>query len=240
MLELKNVILHTAGGDAQEALSFLVRGGDICVVGGAQGSGKTTLVRSVMGFCPVASGYISIDGELVDWRSARTFRRQTLYIPAHVVATAKDEPNPFDDLTVMQLLEDLLAMGVNQLRMDKERLLQAWTLLGLDAQIGDRCCAALSAGEMRRALLSIGSQIHRTLVVADDLTAGLTLEEEQNTFKFVRALAESGSAVLLTCRPDDLLLNQPENEHYIIRNLGGFAPVGVAHRADGEAAHPDD
>ena len=131
-------------------------------------------------------------------------------------------------------------MGVNQLRMDKERLLQAWALLGLDAQIGDRRCATLSAGEMRRALLSIGSQIHRTLVVADDLTAGLTLEEEQNTFKFVRALAESGSAVLLTCRPDDLLLNQPENEHYIIRNLGGFAPVGVAHRADGEAAHPDD
>ncbi|MGI6222186.1 MAG: ABC transporter ATP-binding protein [Prevotella sp.] len=239
MLELKNVILHTPAGDARQAMSFLVRSGDICVVGGASGSGKTTLVRSVMGFCRVASGYISIDGELVDWRSARTFRRQTLYIPADVIATEENQPSPFDTLTVRQLLEAQLALGINHLHIDNERLSQAWALLGLDPKTGERRCSDLTAGEMRRVLLSLGSQIHRSLVVADELTTELSLEEEQHTFKFVRALAESGSAVLLTCRADDLLLKHEENEHYIIRNLSGFAPVGVAHSADGEVPHTD-
>lgn len=239
MLELKDVILHSPAGNARRALSFLIRPGDICCVGGETGSGKTTLVRSVMGFCPVASGYLSIDGELVDWLSAPTFRRKIFYIPAEV--SAEDgRPSPFDNLTVRQLIEAQLQLGINRTHIDNDRLSEAWQLLGLDENIGERMCRDLSASEMRRALLSIGSQIHRDLVVADELTTDLTMEEEQSTSKFVRAMAQSGSAVLLTCLPDDLLVKQEENEHFIIRNLSGFDTAGAPNSTDRQAPHTDD
>lgn len=251
MLELKDVILHSPAGrqagrptdsQSRRPLSFLIQPGDICCVGGGSGSGKTTLVRSVLGFCPVASGYISIDGELVNWLSAPTFRRQIFYIPSDVSAEADVSagggcPSPFDDLTVRQLIEAQLQLGINRINIDNDHLSEAWQLLGLDESVGERRCGELSAGEMRRALLSIGSQIHRDLLIADELTTGLTVEEEQKTFRFVRAMAQSGSAVLLTCLSDDLLLKQEENEHFIIRDLSGFDTAGASDSTDGQTAH---
>ena len=248
MLELKDVILHSPAGKSRRPLSFLIQPGDICCVGGGSGSGKTTLVRSVLGFCPVASGYISIDGELVNWLSAPTFRRQIFYIPSDVSAKADVSagadvsaeggcPSPFDDLTVRQLIEAQLQLGINRINIDNDHLSEAWQLLGLDESIGERRCGELSASEMRRALLSIGSQIHRDLLIADELTTGLTVEEEQKTFRFVRAMAQSGSAVLLTCLSDDLLLKQEENEHFIIRDLCGFGTAGASDSAACQTAH---
>ena len=236
MLELKDVILHSPAGKSRRPLSFLIQPGDICCVGGGSGSGKTTLVRSVLGFCPVASGYISIDGELVNWLSATTFRRQIFYIPSDVSAEGGG-PSPFDDLTGRKLIEAQLKLGINRINIDNDHLSEAWQLLGLDESIGERRCGELSASEMRRALLSIGSQIHRDLLIADELTTGLTVEEEQKTLKFVRAMAQSGSTVLLTCLSDDLLLKQEENEHFIIRDLCGFGTAGASDSTACQTAH---
>lgn len=67
-----------------QSLSMTVNEGELLCLTGASASGKTTLLRAVMGFVPVDSGYISIDGELLTPRSAPYFRRHTAYVPQHL------------------------------------------------------------------------------------------------------------------------------------------------------------
>ncbi|MCH5308085.1 MAG: ABC transporter ATP-binding protein [Prevotella sp.] len=77
MLELHHVTI----GSQVHDLSLTVDAGQLVCLTGAQGSGKTTLIRAVMGFIPVDGGHICIDGELLTPQSAYYFRRQMAYVP---------------------------------------------------------------------------------------------------------------------------------------------------------------
>jgi ABC-type Mn2+/Zn2+ transport system ATPase subunit len=72
---------HVTIGDRLRDVSLTVGEGQVLTVTGTPGAGKTTLLRAVLGFIPVDSGHISIDGELLTPRSAPWFRRQTAYVP---------------------------------------------------------------------------------------------------------------------------------------------------------------
>lgn len=80
MLELHNVTI----GQQIRGLSATVGEGKVLSIMGSQGSGKTSLLRALMGFLSVDGGHISIDGELLTPLSAPWFRRQMAYVPQHL------------------------------------------------------------------------------------------------------------------------------------------------------------
>ncbi len=80
MIELHNVTI----GERIRNVSATVENGQLLCLTGAAGTGKTTLVRAIMGFIPIDGGHISIDGELLTPHSAPYFRRQTAYVPQHL------------------------------------------------------------------------------------------------------------------------------------------------------------
>ena len=61
MIELHNVTI----GERIRNVSATVENGQLLCLTGAAGTGKTTLVRAIMGFIPIDGGHISIDGELL-------------------------------------------------------------------------------------------------------------------------------------------------------------------------------
>ena len=69
---------------------------------GSQGSGKTSLLRALMGFLAIDGGHISIDGELLTPRSAPYFRHQMAYVPQYLSVPEGYTAVPTDYL---QLLE---------------------------------------------------------------------------------------------------------------------------------------
>ena len=81
MLEVKDATITAGGKTLVTGLSFIVRDGPLACVTGAEHSGKTTLLRTLMGFLPVEQGFVSIDGELLTVRSAHAFRSMMVYLP---------------------------------------------------------------------------------------------------------------------------------------------------------------
>lgn len=81
MLELNNATLTLHGRQLVKELSVMALGGQLTVVTGPAGCGKTALLLAMMGFLPLDSGYVSIDGCLLTPRSATTFRRTMAYLP---------------------------------------------------------------------------------------------------------------------------------------------------------------
>lgn len=81
MLEVKDATITAGGKTLVTGLSFIVRDGQLACVTGAEHAGKTTLLRTLMGFLPVEQGFVSIDGELLTVRSAHAFRKMMVYLP---------------------------------------------------------------------------------------------------------------------------------------------------------------
>lgn len=81
MLEVKDATIAIGGKVLVEGLSFIAKDGELTCLTGSEGSGKTTFIRTLMGFVPVAKGFVSVDGELLTVRSAHAFRQMMVYLP---------------------------------------------------------------------------------------------------------------------------------------------------------------
>lgn len=84
LLELHQVTI----GEAVRNVSLTVSSGQMLTLAGpqdtgagSQETGRTTLLRAVLGFIPLDGGHISIDGELLTPKSAPWFRKKTAYVP---------------------------------------------------------------------------------------------------------------------------------------------------------------
>ena len=99
MLELKDATLTVDGCRMFTRLSMIALDGQMTCVTGPRGSGKTLLLRALMGFVPLDEGYVSMDGELVTELSAATFRKKMAYLPqptAQPTAEDTDQGNVQD------------------------------------------------------------------------------------------------------------------------------------------------
>ena len=84
MLEVKDATIAIGEKMLVEGLSFIARDGDLTCLTGSEGSGKTTFIRTLMGFLPVKEGFVSVDGELLTVYSAHAFRKMMVYLPQQI------------------------------------------------------------------------------------------------------------------------------------------------------------
>ena len=112
LLELHNITI----GQLVRGLSATVGEGNVLSIKGAQGKGKTTLLRALLGFVAVDEGHISIDGELLTPLSAPYFRRQMAYVPQGLTV-----PEGYDDVPTdyMRLFEHGVHSGKPLLIIDE-------------------------------------------------------------------------------------------------------------------------
>ena len=81
MLEVKDATIAVGGKTLVRNLSLIARDGQMTCITGPEGSGKTVFIRTLMGFLPVTSGFVSVDGELLTPFSSHAFRRMMCYLP---------------------------------------------------------------------------------------------------------------------------------------------------------------
>ena len=62
MLEVKDATISVLGNTLVQNLSLIAPDGEITCITGPEGSGKTAFLRTLMGFLPVADGFVSVDG----------------------------------------------------------------------------------------------------------------------------------------------------------------------------------
>ncbi len=84
MLEFKDATIKVGEWILPMRLSFIARDGEVTCVTGPEGSGKTTLIRTLMGFLPVKEGFVSVDGELLTIYSSHAFRQMMVYLPQQI------------------------------------------------------------------------------------------------------------------------------------------------------------
>jgi len=189
MLEVKDATIVIGEKTLAQGLSFTARDGQLTCITGSEGSGKTTLIRTLMGFLPVKEGFVSVDGELLTVRSAHAFRTMMVYLPQQMQmlrhqlmppeapACEPDEPTVWSPL--LPLLEDRIG-EVTPLSPDEIFSLASKTL----QQATDK-----------------------PIVIADEPAAHLTFELTQRMLELLHQQAVAGKTVLIASRKAEIVAN---------------------------------
>jgi energy-coupling factor transporter ATP-binding protein EcfA2 len=144
--------------------------GELCVVVGETGTGKSTLLRAINGLVPHFSGGSLIGTVTVDGRTTRDNRPREL---ADVVGYVGQ--NPLASF-VTETVEDELAYTMENLGVPadamRRRVEDAVDLLGLH-ELRDRSLRALSGGQQQRVAIGAVLTASPRLLVLDEPTSAL-------------------------------------------------------------------
>lgn len=153
-----------------EDLSFEITEGEMVLVMGHTGSGKSSLLRLINGLVPHHTGGI-LGGEIiVDGKSTRTTKPGEL---AGIVGIVGQNPLA---TFVTDTVEDELAFGMESLNFPadvmRKRIEEALDQVGL-AALRQRSIATLSGGEQQRLAIASALVMHPKVLVLDEPTSAL-------------------------------------------------------------------
>lgn len=205
----KRVLVHDVG--------FTVDAGQGLGVVGASASGKSTLLRALVGAWPAARGHIRLDGANFDQWSAEALGRHIGYLPQDVELfdgtitenIARFDPQPDPEAVVAAAR----AAGMH------EQILRLPA--GYETRIGEQG-AVLSGGQRQRIALARALYGEPFLVVLDEPNSNLDAEGEEALVRAVRAVkARGGIVVVAAHRPSVLagldvvlIMNQGKSETF--------------------------
>lgn len=165
MLEIDGLTVRYGRLAAVDHASVVVQPGEFVLVTGSNGSGKSSILRAVLGLVPIAGGAIRYRGDTADDRRAmRARRRAVAYVPQ------RTSPGAFP-----LLVEELIA-GVGGAQRS-ERELAAARSVGV-ADLLDRPVTTLSGGQLQRTYLA------RALAQLDDGGSALLADEPTSALDF--------------------------------------------------------
>lgn len=167
-----------------------VEAGEVVLLQGANGAGKTSLLRACAGLMPVVSGAAEVLGH--DLRHDRRTVRRRIGLLGHAGAL-------YDDLTV----EDNVRFAVRATRRDPAAAPEAMARLGVDGRLRRTPVGRLSAGQRRRVALAALVARSPDLWLLDEPHAGLDAEGRDLLDGLVRAAVAAGATVLVASHEGD-------------------------------------
>ena len=181
-IDFDRVNLTLGATSILEDVSFKVRAGTIHCIVGANGGGKTSLVRSLLGQMP-HSGNINIH-----WDEGRVIG----YVPQSLDFD-KSLPITVFDFMAMTTQRRPVFLGVSRARRrDIEAVLER---LGLAGKLATKL-GSLSGGERQRVLLAQALIPQPALLVLDEPTTGLDLAGKSILERVIREFVKSGGTVI--------------------------------------------
>ena len=183
-------------------IDWQVRDGEFWVVRGANGSGKSSLLRAIYGDFPVAAGGELQRRGIQPGVPLSEFRRHCGFVAPHLQT---DYPR---DTSVLEVVASGLhsSIGLNEALSAAERRRARKALALLDAeQFADLTLGQLSYGQVRRVLFARALVHEPGLLLLDEAFAGLDSGTRARLLNRVRLhVAAGGSAVLATHYDDEI------------------------------------
>jgi len=171
-----------------QGVSLSVRTGETVCLLGANGTGKSTLLKTVLGYVDCRTGTIEMDGERIDhWPVHRRVAAGIRYVPqGHVV---------FEDMSVRENL--LLGAHLNRGQAG-EGIARAVELFPQLGAFLNRRAGVLSGGERQMVSVSRAMMVSPEILVLDEPSAGLSPKYVHLLFEGLGRARDAGITMLLT------------------------------------------
>jgi iron complex transport system ATP-binding protein len=187
LLETQALVAGYGASPVLRGVDFSVRAGELWAVLGPNGTGKSTLLRGVLGLLPWARGEVRLLGRERSAWEARELARRVAWVPQLF-----EPAEGFSGLELV-LMGRSPHLGLWGLTSERDVALARAALeeLGV-AYLADRSSEALSGGERRMLLLARGLVQQPSLLLLDEPTAFLDVAHQVGALARVRARVEAG------------------------------------------------
>jgi ABC-2 type transport system ATP-binding protein len=187
MITLANVRKSFGGNLVLDEISFSLSPGEIVGFVGANGSGKTTTMRAIMGLVTIDSGAVTIDGQSP--RRDRKILESLGYLPEER-GLYMNEPL----LSQLHFFGEL--QGLNQQNRN-ERINQLLIQLEIERYRETRI-RELSLGNQQRAQIAVALLHNPRYLILDEPFSGLDPMGMEDLFTILRGESERGVAILFS------------------------------------------
>ncbi|NNN30031.1 ABC transporter ATP-binding protein [Streptomyces sp. S3(2020)] len=188
-LTVEDLSVHYGGVRAVRSIGFTVAPGDSVGIIGANGAGKTSTLKALMGLVPRSGGRLSLgERDLTKVRARDMVRLGIGYVP--------EGRHVFPGLPV----EKNLMLGAYSRAWDKEtygQLDQIYALFPALAGMRDRLAGALSGGEQQMLAIGRALMTRPRLLVLDEPSMGLSPKLVGSILDVLLTLREEGLSLLL-------------------------------------------
>lgn len=197
VMQLRNVTKTFDEVRALFNIDFEVRPGEIVGLLGDNGAGKSTIVKTAMGFYkPDPGGEVYFHGKKInDWSVARA---RSLGIETVYQERALCEKQPIWRNLFMgrELRTKWGLLDVKKMRSEAARLMSEHMGFTSAAVHPDNIVATMSGGEKQGVAITRALYFDAELVILDEPTMGLSLSETKKTLEFVSNIKKAGKSAI--------------------------------------------
>ena len=187
MLKIDDIHVYYGAIHAIKGVSFEVNEGEIVALIGANGAGKSTILKTISGLMHPRSGSISFMGENITHTDAYKLVR-------HGLAHVPEGRRIFLQMTVQENLD----MGAfTQKSVSREDLDMVFQLFPRLKERRNQVAGTLSGGEQQMLAMSRALMSHPKLMMLDEPSMGLAPILVDQIFSIIKDLHKAGTTILL-------------------------------------------
>ena len=192
VLAVESVDIDLGSRRVVHAATYACRAGSIVAVVGANGAGKTSLLRAMTGLLSPAEGRVLYRGTPILSLAVAERARHIAYLP--------QQPEihwPLDVASVVALGRMPLGARLGHLAAsDKKAIAQAMHAMDV-THLADRPATALSGGERARVLFARALAQESPVIIADEPAAGLDAGHQLSLFAGMTEVVNGGRCVIV-------------------------------------------
>ena len=186
MLKVQGLNQYYGGSHILRGLDFEAKLGEVTVILGRNGVGKTTLLKSLMGVVPIKTGSVTLDGTDITKDTPYDRVRKGLgYVP--------QGREIFGRLTV----EDNLLMGLAYKKVSEPIPAELFELFPVLKQMIHRRGGDLSGGQQQQLAIARALAAGPKLLILDEPTEGIQPSIIKDIGRVIRMLADRGNMAIV-------------------------------------------
>ncbi len=189
LFSLKDVTIGYQNKKVLENLSFEVNTGDYLCIVGENGTGKSTLMKTILGLTPVLSGEIVLGDGLK--------RNEIGYLPQQTIVQ-RDFPATVKEIVISGCLSKC---GIFYTKEQKNLAKYQMQRLGI-LDLANKCYRHLSGGQQQRVLLARALCATSKILLLDEPVSGLDPKVTAELYEIIQKINNNDSITIIMISHD--------------------------------------
>ncbi|MCR5776319.1 MAG: ABC transporter ATP-binding protein [Lachnospiraceae bacterium] len=207
MLEVRNLKINYGGIEAVRDISFDVPDAKIVTLVGANGAGKSSTLRSIIGL-------VKSSGGTIKWKDNVLTGKKTDEIVKNGITLVPEGRHVFPDQTVLENLKIGAYLRNEPLEEDLERVYRLFPRL---KERSWQLAGTLSGGEQQMLAVGRALMANPSIIMMDEPSLGLAPIVVKDIFKIIKKVNQTGTTVLLVEQNANMALRVADYA-YVIEN----------------------
>lgn len=208
-LEVSNLVVRYGPVEAVRDLSFSAEPGQVVALIGANGAGKSTTLKAIMGLCERQQGRVRVDGDDVRPRPGAAL--------AHGVALSPEGRRMFARMTVQENLLMGAYSGQGR-RPQKEILEQVYQYFPRLKERRKQMAGSLSGGEQQMAAIGRALMAQPRILMLDEPSLGIAPIIVADIARIIREINEDTGVTVVLVEQNAQMALQLASRGYVLES----------------------